>query len=81
MEMEFSQVCDARMDEGLRYRKDPGILPCIPAHMKNLTGDYSAMIEMREREWNTLGSENSLQESVTGLWGSLMRISIKPRKW
>ena len=38
-------VCDIRNDEGLRFRKDKDILPCITEHIhKDGGGQYSCLI-------------------------------------
>ena len=38
-------VCDIRKDEGLRFRKDKDILPCITEHIhKDGGGQYSCLI-------------------------------------
>lgn len=38
-------VCDIRNDEGLRFRKDKEILPCITEHIhKDGGGQYSCLI-------------------------------------
>lgn len=51
--MEFKQVCDARMDEGLRYRKEKDIIPTLTSHLKSLKGDYTSMVEMRDKQGDT----------------------------
>ena len=45
-------VCDIRNDEGLRFRKDKDILPCITEHIhKDGGGQYSCLImEIYEHE-------------------------------
>lgn len=39
------EVCDIRKDEGLRFRKDKDILPCITEHIhKDGGGQYTCLI-------------------------------------
>lgn len=49
-------ACDIRKDEGLRYRKEKEILPCITAHInKNGGGNYCCLIIEKEREMRKEG--------------------------